>query len=821
MMRVCEKRKKPIRARSSDSQTTPESKFLLESTCTSCGHKTETSDQHTCLIGSLNETCHDDSTISRNRLSEGNQGSKLHLSNRLQSPKLRKSRMMILSKNDSGSLSHVNDRADSNEARKLNRSNHCNKDLELVSSRKPNSIVVIANSTLNEQARLCIDSSGNNDGSGQVLKIHETFYGELSETQRPGQSNLSERTYDHPAALLVNRSLEERAANPEQLNLDRRHLTVCPLLKSEERVRLLNYQSNYIEEIQNLVHLPNLIFLDLYNNRIEYLSHNLECVPTLRVLMLGKNRIRAISHLDKLVKLDVLDLHSNAITKVEQLGALSELRVLNLAGNRLTEIERLSNLKSLTELNVRRNYIVKATSLQQLQSLQRLFLSNNCIQSFNSITCVFGMRCLMELSMDGNPIALQDPAAYRRYAIEHIKNLRLLDLKRVTDAECRVLTLESQKEVQRRRAAKKWETVEAERRRIGAERRGAINAAETQWMNQTSSRNSNTRHNSQSRYILQSPGTESSSLQSNLAQGEGNVCRQAKHFDARNKYSNIFNDDTYLPGERHLSCEQRALVTAEHPVGLSLVSSGTHLARLVCAESTNTLTGGKNSSASLATGYYEVEIRGAHRQERMLQVYGEAWECLNSQKVTSSCTALICRFVSIERIIEKLQPHVHSFIKLKKATFGYNAVHTLCQLLHLASVVQSLPNAVELKIESNPVCSLNLLRPLVCAVFTNVKCFNGSKVSSDDQSIFSEQFGAIRDAGRLTVVPQTNSLFIRDGCYVIKRIISSSTTNALRIEEYRRVFDRCWPAATHSLVNESLDHHCSCASSFVSESIWL
>ena len=51
----------------------------------------------------------------------------------------------------------------------------------------------------------------------------------------------------------------------------------------------------------------------------------------------------------------------------------------------------------------------------------------------------------MELSMDGNPIALQDPTTYRRYVIEQAKKLRLLDLKRVTDAERRLVALESQK----------------------------------------------------------------------------------------------------------------------------------------------------------------------------------------------------------------------------------------------------------------------------------------------------------------------------------------------------------------------------------------
>lgn len=34
-------------------------------------------------------------------------------------------------------------------------------------------------------------------------------------------------------------------------------------------LRLINLQNNAIRRIENLLGLPNLIFLDLYNNRIE------------------------------------------------------------------------------------------------------------------------------------------------------------------------------------------------------------------------------------------------------------------------------------------------------------------------------------------------------------------------------------------------------------------------------------------------------------------------------------------------------------------------------------------------------------------------
>lgn len=69
-----------------------------------------------------------------------------------------------------------------------------------------------------------------------------------------------------PGVLVVYRKPSERASNPERLNLDKRELSHMPLLEGEERLRLLNLQHNSIQKIENLVSLPNLIFLDLYNN---------------------------------------------------------------------------------------------------------------------------------------------------------------------------------------------------------------------------------------------------------------------------------------------------------------------------------------------------------------------------------------------------------------------------------------------------------------------------------------------------------------------------------------------------------------------------
>ncbi len=88
---------------------------------------------------------------------------------------------------------------------------------------------------------------------------------------------------NRPDSLCVFRLNEERARNPERLNLDRRGLDTCPQLEQEQRLRLLNYQNNNIQSISNLENLSNLIFLDLYNNKLTSLDGAVSSVRGLRV----------------------------------------------------------------------------------------------------------------------------------------------------------------------------------------------------------------------------------------------------------------------------------------------------------------------------------------------------------------------------------------------------------------------------------------------------------------------------------------------------------------------------------------------------------
>ena len=360
-------------------------------------------------------------------------------------------------------------------------------------------------------------NNANNSNIGHLNNIPQTAIVEAAPI--PPDGIVFAHLRNIPNSLVVYRSRAARDANPERLNLDRRKLVQCPILESEERIRLLNYQNNKIKTIGNLDNLRNLIFLDLYNNHITSLNSDLSGCHTLRVLMLGKNRIGEISNLSKLTKLDVLDLHSNYIKKMDKLESLTELRVLNLAGNHITTVENIEGLQSLTELNLRRNKITNVYELHLLPALQRVFLSNNKLSSLDDTSCLFKVKFLMELALDGNPLvetvenndsragdilisggsgdnvevptnnsangtagsdALSVPpnTLYRSHLIDAIPTLRHFDLKRISDSE-RV----SAASFSRRIAEKK--KIKSRMLKGENERKEAIHRAERAWTMKT------------------------------------------------------------------------------------------------------------------------------------------------------------------------------------------------------------------------------------------------------------------------------------------------------------------------------------------------
>ncbi|XP_065911505.1 leucine-rich repeat-containing protein 49-like isoform X2 [Dysidea avara] len=304
--------------------------------------------------------------------------------------------------------------------------------------------VVIEWNAINESARVPYSSRLQNSSMGPKVLTKEDSRAVNSvllpsggrQQQQQKSANTSHMIFSEspaaPGIPLVYRTPEGRAANPDRLNLDRRKLSVCPILEGEERLRMLNLQHNAITKLQHLSALRRLVFLDLYDNLISEIS-GLDTLSSLRVLMLGKNKIRQICGLKSLARLDVLDLHGNMIRVIENLSHLCHLRVLNLAGNEIVHTIGLAGMTSLTELNLRRNRITHIYEIDCLPQLQRLYLSHNLIEEFSDITCVTDSPSLSELSLDGNPLA--NSTDYRVLMVHRVAGLRVLDTKPISEEE--------------------------------------------------------------------------------------------------------------------------------------------------------------------------------------------------------------------------------------------------------------------------------------------------------------------------------------------------------------------------------------------------
>ncbi|XP_017053460.1 uncharacterized protein LOC108096399 [Drosophila ficusphila] len=152
-----------------------------------------------------------------------------------------------------------------------------------------------------------------------------------------------------------------------------------------------------------------LVFLDLYDNQIERIA-NLDGLPSLSVLLLGKNRITDIGGLSSLKdSLRVLDLHGNKLTSLgSRINCLQQLKSLNLAGNQIRQINQQDflGLRCLRELNLKRNKLRRINGFQHLVALERLWLCHNELHRVDDMASIARANKLLEVTIENNPVSL-------------------------------------------------------------------------------------------------------------------------------------------------------------------------------------------------------------------------------------------------------------------------------------------------------------------------------------------------------------------------------------------------------------------------------
>ncbi|XP_028257728.1 leucine-rich repeat-containing protein 49 [Parambassis ranga] len=523
----------------------------------------------------------------------------------------------------------------------------------------------------------------------------------LNATKLPKQG--ASAGYGHNAAAGYSFTRLPFASNLKRIDLDRRCLDEFPQLGMIEELQFLNLQHNLIARIQHLSQLQHLIFLNLHDNHISDMT-GIAGLSSLRILMLGKNRIQRICSLESLSKLDILDLHDNQICTIENTSHLSELRVLNLARNHISRVENLQGLESLTELNLRHNCISVVTEVDRLPCLQRLFLSCNNITSLEQLACLGESRSLSELTLDGNPVALE--TWYKQAVLRCVLHLRQLDMKRITDEDRRMAGVQARKEEEKKRESHK-QTIHKEKRRL------AIRNAAQQWEGV--------------RACLELPST-------NGAKEEVSPENSPAHSPA----------------------QTNGLAQEPSPDDQRRISPGSGPERPSGTESrlrTNSRPNSPRDPKLVETGSSSVQslsLSDSHLAELdgdTLRLFGlgalEALERGWGVQTAGAVTVITFRYINFDAIVPTLPRIRVKFPNLSHLIFLETNISRLPQLAALAQVRRL--DQLTIHPEGNPVVSLSLWRSFVIyrLYHFNLQRINGQEVTMNDVIAAERVFGTL------------------------------------------------------------------------------
>ncbi|CAL8323068.1 unnamed protein product [Merluccius merluccius] len=141
--------------------------------------------------------------------------------------------------------------------------------------------------------------------------------------------------------------------------------------------------------------------VDLSAQGIQKLEPSFTCSDETHTLILDRNNIMKLDHLERSPGLQQLSVASNRLVRMMGVCRLTELRVLNLPKNSIGYIEGLRDLSHLEWLNLSGNHIKVIEQLHNCVSLQHLDLSDNNISTIGDLTKLSALKTLL---LHGNSI---------------------------------------------------------------------------------------------------------------------------------------------------------------------------------------------------------------------------------------------------------------------------------------------------------------------------------------------------------------------------------------------------------------------------------
>ncbi|XP_052379273.1 centrosomal protein of 97 kDa-like [Oncorhynchus keta] len=141
--------------------------------------------------------------------------------------------------------------------------------------------------------------------------------------------------------------------------------------------------------------------VDLSAQGLQKLEPSFTCSDETHTLILDRNHIMKLDHLERSQGLQQLSVVGNRLVRMMGVCRLTELRVLNLPNNSIGYIEGLRDLPHLEWLNLAGNNIKVIEQLNNCVALQHLDLSDNNISNIGDVTKLLALKTLL---LHGNSI---------------------------------------------------------------------------------------------------------------------------------------------------------------------------------------------------------------------------------------------------------------------------------------------------------------------------------------------------------------------------------------------------------------------------------
>ncbi len=168
----------------------------------------------------------------------------------------------------------------------------------------------------------------------------------------------------------------------------------------------LDLAQNSILDITFMAQFKNLKKLSIWSNKVKDIS-SIKELNKLEVLNLHRNGIVDISCLSKLTNLKELAIGYNPILDITPIKNLIQIQELHLARLQVSEIEFLSEFKELEELYLHDNTIIDISPLDNLKKLRYINISSNRISNISKSFFKNKISVGFHLAFEGNP--LQSP----------------------------------------------------------------------------------------------------------------------------------------------------------------------------------------------------------------------------------------------------------------------------------------------------------------------------------------------------------------------------------------------------------------------------